>query len=681
MYDIQAEDRAEEEHAEQLRRDEAEGRISTVQCRAVAVALDAGTAEEAARESDERLRLLSDNLPDSALYQFTRDPDGAPRLLYVSAGIERLTGVRSDDALRDASLVLGRILPEHQARLAAAEAKSARELSDFDLEVPIRRVDGELRWMRIKSRPRRAPDGRVTWDGVQTDVTERKRIEEQLRLTNARFEAALQASSVMVFNQDRDLRYTWSHNSARGEDAYEILGKRDADLYPRDTDVARIEAIKRAVLETGVGQRHELCLLHEGVPRYYDTTVQPQRDADGVIVGVTGAAVDMTERRRVEEALKDVSQRKDAFLAMLAHELRNPLAPIRNAAQLLRLQGPNDPALERAHRTIDRQLNHLVRLVDDLLDVSRVSRGRITLRTGPLDLNEVVRETVEMSRALLDTRDHVLTVTVPPEPVYVEGDLTRLTQVANNLLDNAMKFTSKGGRIDLMVERQGTGEGAEAVLRVSDSGIGLDPATRNSVFDLFYQVERDLDRSEGGIGVGLALVKSLVELHGGRVEAHSQGPGQGSEFVVRLPALPEAPPAPLPEPPPAPMKASLRLRVLVVDDNVDAAETMAMLLDLDGHETLVAHDGREAVAIALAERPDVVLLDIGLPGLNGYEACKAMREAGLTDTLIIATTGYGQDDDRRQSREAGFDSHQLKPLSLPKIQELVHRHVTARKTS
>lgn len=561
MLDLQAGERTQAEDAEQPSVEEAEGRIATAERRAAVVDLDATAATAAAQESEERLRLLSDNLPDSALYQFTHDADGTPRFLYISAGIERLTGIRPEDALRDASLVLRQFLLEHRSTLLETEAKSARELSDVDLEVAIRRSDGEVRWMRMRARPRRPPDGRVVWDGVQSDVT---------------------------------------------------------------------------------------------------------------------------ERRRIEEALKEATRRKDEFLAMLAHELRNPLAPLRNAAQLLRLREPGEPPLESAHDTIDRQLDHLVRLVDDLLDMSRVSRGRITLQTGPLDLNEVIWQTVETNRALFAARGQLLTMTLPPEPVHVEGDFIRLAQVAHNLLSNAAKYTDKGGRIGLTLERTGDHEGAEAVLRVRDSGVGLDPTTIGSVFDLFYQVDRDLDRSEGGMGIGLSLVKSLVELHGGRVEAHSKGVGQGSEFVVRLPCLSGAPKALRavpPERPAAPAKAAGSLRILVVDDNFDAAETMAMLVELDGHEARTAHDGKEAVAIALAQRPDVVLLDIGLPGMNGYEACKAMREGGLTRALIVATTGYGQDEDRRRSREAGFDAHQVKPVELATIQELVRRHAAADKTS
>jgi signal transduction histidine kinase/ActR/RegA family two-component response regulator len=582
MRDIPTGNRDHAESREQPLADETEGRISTVQYRAVVVDLEAGTAIEAALASEERLRLLSDNLPDSALYQITRDPDGRLRLIYVSAGIEPLTGILPADALRDADLVLRQFLPEHRSRIAAAAEKSAHDLSDFDLEAPIRRVDGEVRWMRIKSRPRRSPDGSVTWDGIQSDVTETRRIKAELHLTSERFEAALR-----------------------------------------------------------------------------------------------GASVEIANRQRTEEALKEANQRKDEFLAMLAHELRNPLAPIRNAALLLRRGPSGDPGLEDAHDTLERQLDHLVRLVDDLVDVSRVSRGTITLKAAPLDLADVVRHAVSTSRALASARRQTLTVSLPPEPVHVEGDATRLSQVAHNLLSNAVKYTDPGGRIHVTLERAGAVAAPEAVLRVRDSGVGLDAAALGSVFDVFFQAGRDLDRSQGGMGVGLSLVKSLVELHGGSVEAHSRGPGHGSEFVVRLPSLPEAPPPSRPQPPTAPREAARSLRILVVDDNVDAAETLAMLLELEGHEAQIAYDGREAVDVALAERPDVVLLDIGLPRMNGYEACKAMRAGGLTNTLIVATTGYGQEEDRRRSREAGFDSHQVKPVLLSTIQLLLSQQVAA----
>ena len=269
----------------------------------------------------------------------------------------------------------------------------------------------------------------------------------------------------------------------------------------------------------------------------------------------------------------------------------------------------------------------------------------------------------------------------PPEPVPVDGDATRLAQVVSNLLNNAAKYTDEGGRIDLAVERAGEGDGAEAVLRVRDSGRGIDPAALANLFELFYQVDRNLDRSEGGLGIGLSLVKSLVEMHGGRVEAHSEGRGKGSEFVVRLPRLPDEPTASRPDAPPDVAGAEPRKRILIVDDNLDSAESMAMLLELEGHEVRMAHDGQEAVEIALRERPMVVLLDIGLPRMDGYQACRAMREGGLTDALLVAMTGYGQEEDRRQSQEAGFDAHLVKPVDLAAIRDILARRATGNRRS
>jgi signal transduction histidine kinase len=374
------------------------------------------------------------------------------------------------------------------------------------------------------------------------------------------------------------------------------------------------------------------------------------------------------ERVRLIQQLREADRRKDEFLAMLAHELRNPLAPIRNSLQILRVKGPADDDLAECRDMIDRQVTHLVRLVDDLLDVSRVSRGKIRLHQEPLDLAAVVRQAVETTRPLIDSRRHQLTVTVPSTPVYVEGDFTRLSQVIGNLLNNAAKYTDEGGRIELTMEAADH----EAVLRVRDSGRGMDPSVLHNLFDLFYQSERNLDRSEGGLGIGLSLVKTLVEMHGGKIEAHSDGRGRGSEFVVRLPRLSEPPALPATSSRSARVAAGPH-RILIVDDNVDSAESMAILLRLQGHSVQTAHDGNRAVELALRDRPSLVLLDLGLPGLNGYEACRAMRAGGLTDALIVAMTGYGQDEDRRQSNEAGFDDHLVKPVDPAALEELLAR--------
>jgi signal transduction histidine kinase len=394
---------------------------------------------------------------------------------------------------------------------------------------------------------------------------------------------------------------------------------------------------------------------------------------------------EVAERRRAQEellALNDeleqrvadrtaelvqAGRRKDEFLAMLSHELRNPLAPLRNAIQVLRLQGPPDPGLVVVCDMIERQVLHLVRLVNDLLDVSRVSSGKIQLQKEPLDLAAAVRQAEEMSRSQIQDRGHELTVTLPEEPVRVEGDFARLTQVIANLLDNAAKYTDEGGKVWLTLEKTPD----QAVLRVRDTGRGLDATALKSLFELFYQADRNLDRSDGGLGIGLSLVKSLVHMHGGTVEAHSEGHGKGSEFVVYLPCLPapsEGQPVASLEPP-AP--AAPGARVLVVDDNRDSADSIALLLRLFGHEVLTAYDGRSAVEVSLRERPDIVFLDIGLPGLNGYQTCQAMRAGGLKDALIVAVTGYGQDEDRRRSHQAGFDAHQVKPVDLQAIRDLL----------
>ncbi|MBV9121955.1 MAG: response regulator, partial [Planctomycetes bacterium] len=372
--------------------------------------------------------------------------------------------------------------------------------------------------------------------------------------------------------------------------------------------------------------------------------------------------------RQSEERLREEARRKDEFLAMLAHELRNPLAPIRNSAQVLRLLGQADPNLQRASDMIERQVAHLARMVDDLLDVSRITRGKVQLQKEPVELAPVLARAVETTRPLLDARRQELTVTLPPDPVVVEGDTTRLAQVVSNLLNNAAKYSEEGGHIRLTLER-GL---AQAVIRVRDHGLGIPADLLPRVFDLFTQGDRSLARSEGGLGIGLTLVKNLVEMHGGTVEAFSEGPGRGSEFVVLLPRLErgrgrrpgrEAEPARVP---------TASRRVLVVDDNPDAAESLALLLRVEGHEVRTAHDGPAALKAATEFQPEVIFLDIGLPRVSGYEVARQLREQlGLKKVLLVAVTGYGQEEDRRRSREAGFDAHLTKPADPAALHELL----------
>ncbi|HEX7181781.1 MAG TPA: ATP-binding protein [Thermoanaerobaculia bacterium] len=373
---------------------------------------------------------------------------------------------------------------------------------------------------------------------------------------------------------------------------------------------------------------------------------------------VLSSVTDITDRKKMEEALKEADQRKDEFLAMLAHELRNPLAPIRNAAQVLKLAGPVNAHQDWAREVIERQAQHLTRLVDDLLDVSRITRGKVTLAREPLDLATIVNRAVETSRPLIDARRHRLTVALPPEPVLLEGDLTRLVQVAGNLLNNAAKYTDEGGHIRLEAAR----EGGEVVLRVRDDGMGVPADLLPHLFDLFTQANRSLDRSQGGLGIGLTLVRQLVEMHGGRVEAKSDGLGRGSEFIVRLPAASSAAGAEGAAGERARPGASA-LKILIVEDNVDSADMLSVMLKLGGHEVRTAHDGPAALEAARSFQPQAVLCDIGLPGMNGYEVAARLRERPEFErTPLIALTGYGQEEARRRAREAGFDHHIVKPV-------------------
>lgn len=384
---------------------------------------------------------------------------------------------------------------------------------------------------------------------------------------------------------------------------------------------------------------------------------------------------DITHLKQVEAELRRANSAKDEFLAMLAHELRNPLAPLVNALHILRLSPPNAEVASGALDIAHRQTHHLSRLVDDLLDVSRITRGKIQLRKEKIDLAEIIRSALETSQPMIDSRHHSLKVRVPPEPLSVYADPTRLSQVLANLLNNAAKYTEEGGAIFLEVER----EGDQAVIRVRDTGIGIPAALLPHVFDLFVQADRSLDRSQGGLGIGLTLVRRLVELHGGEVSASSPGPRQGSEFVVRLPLWTGAPAVDDAFPPASASGANGQTKkILVVDDNADAAHSLALILRSHGHEVAEAHDGPSALAEAQQFQPNVVVLDIGLPQMDGYEVARRLREQFFGRPLrLIAMTGYGQEEDRRRSVAAGFDCHLVKPVDPHELERLLTTEPTA----
>jgi PAS domain S-box-containing protein len=431
---------------------------------------------------------------------------------------------------------------------------------------------------------------------------------------------------------------------------------------------------------------HTLLLSRHGTELPIDDSASPIQSSNGHVAGVVLVFRDVTERRRAEaereqqtvfaeqraESLADADRRKNEFLAMLAHELRNPLAPIRNALHLVQMQAQeNNGELREPLAIIERQVEALVRLVDDLLDVSRITRGKIKLQMEPVDVGAIVTRAIESSRPLIDARRHKLDVSLPNDRLVVKADVTRMAQVALNLLNNAAKYTPEGGHIWLTVERAG----GDVTLRVRDNGMGIPADMLPKVFDLFTQSERTLDRAEGGLGIGLTLVRRLTEMHDGSAAAFSDGPGLGSEFVVRLPLLPDSTRIAAPAKGPAAAgrgKSRLTRRVLVVDDNRDAADSLAMLLRLVGHDVRTVHDGRQALAVVESYRPDLVLLDIGLPGMDGNAVARQIRsQPELAGTVLVALTGYGSEEDRRASQAAGFNHHMVKPADFVALQTLL----------
>jgi signal transduction histidine kinase/ActR/RegA family two-component response regulator len=403
--------------------------------------------------------------------------------------------------------------------------------------------------------------------------------------------------------------------------------------------------------------------------------IRPFKSSQGEVAGAINCFVDITGLKRDEERLReyvarlaDADRRKTEFLAMLAHELRNPLATIRAGLQVQRLTGTDAQTASSVTELMERQVGHLVGLVDDLLDVNRINQGKIRLRRGRVELATVVHAAVETARSLMERMGHELILAVPPEPVWLNADPLRLAQVVGNLLDNASKFTENGGCISLTVGLRGE----EAEIRVRDNGAGIGADQLPFVFDMFMQAETSIERSRTGLGIGLALVKKLVEMHDGTVEAHSAGVGHGSEFVVRLPVTHEAAQSQLTTPPHETLANAIGRRVLVVDDNRDAAELLAMLLKLSGHDTHIAHDGLEAVQKAAQLSPDIILMDLDLPKISGFEAARRIREQSQEGRpVIVALTGWAQDTDRQRSREAGFNAHIVKPVDVEVLANLL----------
>jgi signal transduction histidine kinase/ActR/RegA family two-component response regulator len=522
-----------------------------------------------------------------------------------------------------------------------------------------------------------------------TDITKRKRIEDSLRESEEWRWIALDAAQLGAWDYRcdtgvvvRDERSREQVGAADGASTAQAEGER---IHPDDRPLVA-NAYARAIEKDADGTLDVefRVVLPDGTERWIASHGRAFFEGEGETrhaVRLAGANMDITDRKRIEAeattlyaraeqarreaeealgALREADRRKDEFLAMLAHELRNPLAPIRNAVEVMRLVGAPSPREQRAREIVDRQLTHLTRLVDDLLEVSRITRGKIALARAPLILSDVVEEAIETARPLVEQHEHTLSVVHAPDAVRLEGDRARLVQVIANLLTNAAKFTPRGGHITLTTARSAAGE---ALVKVRDTGIGIPVEMQGRVFELFAQEESTLARSQGGLGIGLTLVKRLVELHGGSVALESEGRDRGAQFTITLPALAAAPHATGESAPPAGRPHGGALRVLVVEDNPDAAESFQMLLALGGHVIRVAHHGIQALRLLEEFTPDVAFIDIGLPGMTGFELAQRLRADHRTKgALLVAVTGYGRESDKEQALQSGFDRHLTKPV-------------------
>ena len=491
----------------------------------------------------------------------------------------------------------------------------------------------------------------------------------------SRFESQALLAAIVASSDDaiisKDLNgfiMSWNAGAERlfGYAAEEAIGKPIMILIPPERHDEELDILSRIARNERIEHLETIRVRKDGTRLNISLTISPITDASGKVFGASKIARDITERKLAEEALREADRRKDEFLATLAHELRNPLAPIRNSLHILEMAGQSEPGIEYVREMMERQVNHMVRLVDDLMEVSRITRGKIELRRERIDVMDVIRTAIDTSRPIIDRGGHDLTLAIPSEPLTLEADPVRLAQVFSNLLNNAAKYTETPSEIRLTVRRQGK----EAVISIRDYGIGIAREMLPRVFEMFAQIDSSRPGSMSGLGIGLTLVQNLVQMHQGTITASSEGLGKGSEFIVHLP-LAEGP-ATAAEEPVAETAAPVSMRVLVVDDNQDAADSLGMVLKFLGTDVRVCHDGPSALEMLGTFRPDLVLLDLGMPGMDGYEVARRIRQnPEYRDLTLIALTGWGQEDDRRRSRSAGFDHHLIKPAGVDALRALM----------
>jgi PAS domain S-box-containing protein len=545
------------------------------------------------------------------------------------------------------------------------------------------RKDGSRFWAHVVITALRDPSGKLlAFSKITRDVSDRKQQEEELRRSEERFRLLVEGvQDYAIYMLDPEGTVTsWNAGARRikGYEAQEIVGKHFSRFYrSEDIDAGKPWAELAMAREHGRAEDEGWRVRKDGTRFWARVVVSALRDADGRLHGYAKVTQDMTQRRQ-SEALEVAARQVHDFIAVLAHELRNPLAPIRNAAHLLSVATPGAEEFEVARRAIDRQSAQLMRIVDDLLDIGRITRGGLSIHPQRVDLRDIVARAVEAARPGIDSAGHQLSIDLPPEPVFLQADELRVTQALTNVLNNAARYTDPGGKISLALRRESPGKNyneernqvAWAALSVRDTGRGIEPEFISSIFGMFVQGRHAASRSQSGLGVGLALARAIVELHHGTIEAQSEGTGRGSEFIIKLPAE-AAGSTSVAEPPkrPANARSGRARRVLVVDDNVDAASMLAALVRQLGHEVEIVHDGSAALQAAEGYRPEVILLDIGMPGMNGFEVARRLRElARIPAVRIVAVTGWGKAEDRERSLEAGFDMHLIKPVELSEIQ-------------
>ncbi|HLK91198.1 MAG TPA: ATP-binding protein, partial [Polyangia bacterium] len=633
-------------------------------------------AERALRRS-ERLLQRSQAAAQLGSWEVTFDEklSEVPGSFFWSSETYRIFGVEPGTPT-SLALFYSRVHPDERGAMQARRSPNLARAESYQSEYRVVRPDGSVRMIHSWLDFDPGADGTMHVVGTCQDVTERKRAETEIHRGREQLQLVADTTSAFIARYDSDRRVVWANNSyaARfGKTPEELVGAHIAELVG-DAAFRVFDPIFARVLE-GESVQLELEIPYPGGPRWVHLAAARTLDAAGAADGAVAVLTDVTEGRRLEREreralndLREADRRKDEFLAMLSHELRNPLGPILNAVEVLEQLAPGDgdPGAQ-SRQVIARQAKHMKRLLDDLLDVSRVSQGKIQLQRQRVELSVLLRQAMEVSHRMMLEKRHQLSIALAPQPMELEADPTRLLQVFDNLLNNAAKYTDPGGHIALAAAV----EEGQAVVRIRDDGIGMTAELLARAFELFAQGTRSLDRTQGGLGIGLTLVQTLVNMHGGSVRAFSEGPGRGTELVVRLPLAPAAEQRPA-HPAPAPGVApGAPLRVLVVDDNVDSAQMLGRLLRLAGHEVSLAHDGHAALSAAGATPADLVLLDIGLPGMDGYTVAARLRAAGAACPTLVALTGYGREDDLRRSRDAGFDHHLVKPIDFAQLRRII----------